>query len=190
MLLLIYYLIILKWAFRRWWAFICVWDLIPWMWWEKIVFKRVAAHSDWTSTKWKEEEMPGTLQSLTFNFFCLFKSTNICQFERSYFHLLLVFLSFLSFFPHFLLKLLCCACGLLFLGGQGVEVRWNCQTFVLSHCSYMYMCICVGAFRNSYLSGHCAKQHSSWRFFSYSWITFVVTIRCLHAILQGQANIL
>lgn len=35
---------------------------------EKNVFKHVGAHSDWTSTKWKEEEMPGTLQSLTFNF--------------------------------------------------------------------------------------------------------------------------
>jgi len=41
MLLLIYY-VILKWAFRKWWAFNWIWDSRPWIWLEKIVFKHVA----------------------------------------------------------------------------------------------------------------------------------------------------
>lgn len=43
----------------------------------------------------------GNVAIIDSNFFYLFKSTNICQFRRSYFCLLLMFLSFLPSFQNF-----------------------------------------------------------------------------------------
>lgn len=54
----------------------------------------------------------GNVAIIDFNFFFLYKSTNICQFRRSCLHIMLVFLSFLS-------KLLCV--HVYFFWGQSME---------------------------------------------------------------------
>lgn len=66
-------------------------------------------HSDWTSKKQKEKEMPGMLQSLTLIFSFYLRVQISVSLGEVTFHILLMFLSFLS-------KLLCCACVLLMEG--------------------------------------------------------------------------
>jgi hypothetical protein len=63
----------------------------------------------------------------------------------------------------FLLKLLCV--HVYFFWCQSMEGKWCCLSLVLSRYNDTYICVHVGAFRNSYLSDHCAEQHSSWWFF-------------------------
>lgn len=70
-------------------------------------------HSDWTSMKRKEEEMPGTLQSLTLIFSFYLRVQISVSLGEVTFHILWMFVSFL-------LKLLCCACVLL-RGQEGME---------------------------------------------------------------------